>query len=57
MEPENNGEKEGYICPSCMENFQTPDDLVKHHGEKHASLCPIPAMFLLRPADTKQTID
>ena len=41
MEPENNGEKEGYICPSCMENFQTPDDLVKHHGEKHASLCPI----------------
>merc|ERR1711892_1154168 len=38
---EPDGEQEGYICPSCMENFQTPDDLMNHHGEKHSSLCPV----------------
>ena len=34
-------EQEGYICPSCMDNFETPDDLMNHHGEKHSNLCPI----------------
>ena len=34
-------EQEGYICPSCMDNFDTPDELMNHHVEKHSNLCPI----------------